>query len=66
MEKNWKTKTIVTGIAIGAAAGAISAFLLIKRAENEDTVPKLSPGEGIQVGLGVLGLLRLIAGLGSD
>jgi len=40
--------------------------MLIQRAEKEKTTPKLSTGEGIQVGLGVLGLLRMIAGLGID
>jgi hypothetical protein len=66
MDDNWKTKTIITGIIIGAVAGAVSAFLMIKRAESEQTQPKLSAGEGIQVGLGVLGLLRMIAGLGTE
>jgi len=66
MENNWKTKTMILGIAIGAVAGAISAFLMIKKAESEQTTPKLSPGEGVQVGLGVLGLMRLISGLGNE
>jgi len=66
MDQNLKTKTIVIGTIIGAVAGAASAFMLIKRAENEETQPKISPGEGIQVGLGVLGLMRLIAGFGTD
>jgi hypothetical protein len=66
MENNWKTKTMVMGIVIGAVAGAISAFLMIQKAESEQTTPKLSPGEGVQVGLGVLGLMRLISGLGND
>ena len=66
MENNWKTKTIILGTVIGAVAGAVSAFLLIQRAEREETTPKLTTGESIQVGLGVLGLLRMIAGLGID
>jgi len=66
MESNWKTKTMLMGIGIGAVAGALSAFLMIKRAEAENTAPKLSAGEGIQVGLGVLGLMRMIAGLGTE
>lgn len=66
MEENWKTKTVVMGVVIGAIAGAVSALLLIKRAESEHTAPKLTAGEGIQVGLGVLGLMRMIAGLGID
>lgn len=66
MKENWKAKTIIAGVVIGAAAGAISALLMLKKAEDERTTPKLSPGEGIQVGLGVLGLMRLIAGLGNE
>lgn len=63
---NWKAKTIIMGTVIGAVAGAISALMLIQRAEKENTTPKLSTGEGIQVGLGLLGLLRMISGLGLD
>lgn len=66
MKNNWKSRTIILGTVIGALAGAVSAFLLIKRAESEASQPKLSPGEGIQVGLGLLGLMRLIAGFGDD
>ena len=65
-EKNWKTKTMLIGTLIGAAAGAMSAFILIKRAEGDDSKPKISPAESVQVGLGLLGLMRLIAGIGSD
>lgn len=66
MENNWKTKTMIMGVVIGAMAGAVSAFLMIKRAEEQDSQPKLSPGEGVQVGLGILGLMRLIAGMGNE
>lgn len=66
MDKDMKTKTLISGMVIGALAGVVSAYLLIKRAESEDTNPKLSAGEGVQVGLGLLGLMRLIAGLGKE
>ena len=66
MDQSTKTKTLVIGTIIGALAGAASAFLLVKRAESENMQPKLSPGEGVQLGLGVLGLMRLIAGFGKD
>jgi len=66
MDKSIKTKTLVIGTVIGALAGAASALLLINKAESEDMQPKLSPGEGVQLGLGVLGLMRLIAGFGKD
>ena len=66
MKNQWKTKTLALGAIIGAVAGAASAYLLVKRAEHDEQQPKLSPGEGIQVGLGVLGLLRLISGFGKE
>lgn len=65
-DKNWKASTLVIGTAIGAAVGALSAFILIKRSEAENTKPKITANEGVQVGLGLLGLLRLISGIGSD
>jgi hypothetical protein len=66
MDKNNKTTTILIGTVIGALAGAASAIVLIKRAESENTNPKLSAGEGVQLGLGLLGLMRLIAGVGKE
>jgi hypothetical protein len=65
-DKGWKTKTIVIGAVIGALAGAASGFMLVKRAEAEETKPKLTAGEGVQLGLSVLGVLRMIAGFGSE
>lgn len=66
MENKDKRKIMFIGTFIGALAGAVSAYLLINRAEQEDEKPQLTPGEGIQVGLGLLGLMRLIAGFGKD
>lgn len=65
MDQNAKKKTIILGVVIGALTGAASAYILIKRAEDEEKNLELTPGEGIQLGLGVLGLLRLIAGHGK-
>lgn len=66
MDQNAKKKTIILGVVIGALTGVASAYILIKRAEDEEKNPELTPGEGIQLGLGVLGLLRLIAGHGKS
>lgn len=66
MNNKDKRKTLIFGTFIGALAGAASAYLLINRAESEGEEPKLSAGEGIQVGLGLLGLMRLIAGFGKE
>jgi hypothetical protein len=65
-DKGWKTKTVILGTIIGALAGAASGYMLVKRAEAEEKKPKLTAGEGVQLGLSVLGVMRLIAGFGSD
>lgn len=66
MKNKEKRKIMIFGTIIGALAGVTSAYLLINRAEEEDEKPQLTAGEGIQVGLGLLGLMRLIAGFGKE
>ncbi|MEW6650436.1 MAG: hypothetical protein AB1453_09625 [Chloroflexota bacterium] len=58
---NWKTKTIILGGVLGALAGVVAAFMLIQRSEETHQSPKLTAGDGVKVGLGVLGVLKLIA-----
>ena len=55
-------RTMVIGGIIGALIGVGAAYILIKRAEEIGDHPRLSPGEGVQLGIGVLGLLRMISG----
>ena len=59
---NWKPAALVIGGVIGAAVGIAAAYLLIQRA-GDDNPPKVSLGEGVKVGVLVLGLLRSIATL---
>ena len=67
MESNeqWKTRTITLGLLLGAAAGLTAAYLMVKRAEQEGKNPEMTPGEGVKLGLLVLGVLRQIAQLGE-
>ncbi len=58
---NWKVKTLLIGGAIGALVGLGVAFMLVKRAETEGERPELSAGEGVRLGLGVLGLMRMLS-----
>jgi hypothetical protein len=58
---NWKTKTLLIGTTVGAAAGLMAAFIILQRAEKNETTPKLTAGDGVKVGLGVLGVLRMLA-----
>ncbi len=66
MENGWKTRVMLLGGILGALTGVGAAFILIQRAEMQNEQPKLSAGEGVKVGLGVLGLLRLISDFGKE
>ena len=63
--ESWKSRTIVIGIVLGALAGMGAAYLLVQRAEREGRNPEMTPGEGVKLGLLVLGVLRQIAQLGE-
>ena len=62
---NWKTKALLVGALIGALTGAGAAYLLIRKTEDEEGQPTLTTGDGLKLGLLVLGLLRQIAQLGE-
>jgi len=64
-EDNWKPKVLAIGGAIGLFTGLLAAYLLIQRAERDETKPELSAGEGVKLGVLVLGLLRSVAMLGE-
>ena len=59
---NWKPKALVIGGVIGAAVGMAAAYLLVQRAKD-DGAPKVTVGEGVKIGMLVLGLLRSITSL---
>jgi hypothetical protein len=64
-KENWKTITLIIGAVAGVISGLIAAYMFIQRAEEEQSRPRLSAGEGVKVGLGVLGVLRSVAELAS-
>ena len=63
--ENWKAKTMVIGAVLGALTGLGAAYMLVQRAEKEQTNAKLSAGEGVKIGLLLLGVLRQFAQLGE-
>jgi hypothetical protein len=63
--ENWKKQTIATGAAIGLLTGIAAAFILIQQAEHGQKQPSLNAGTGVKVGLGLLGILRLLMEPGS-
>ncbi|MDD5468136.1 MAG: hypothetical protein PHS96_10035 [Anaerolineales bacterium] len=65
VESNWKAKALVVGALVGALVGVGSAYLMIQRAEREDGEMRMGAGDGIKLGLLVLGLLRQVSQLGE-
>jgi hypothetical protein len=63
-ESNWKARTIIIGVIAGALTGLGAALVLIQRAEQEGEAVQLGTSDGLKVGIGVLGLLRLIGQIG--
>lgn len=58
---NWKNRTFIIGAAAGLLLGLASAYIIIQRSEELNTLPELSATDGVKIGLGVLGVMRLIA-----
>lgn len=63
--ENWKTKTLLIGGIVGLLSGLFAAFLLIQRSDQNQQKPELKAKDGVKVGLGLLGVLRLIADMGE-
>ncbi len=64
-QDNWKIKVLLIGGVVGVLTGLGAAYLLIQRSERDQTVPQLTAGEGVKLGLLVMGLLRQVALLGD-
>jgi hypothetical protein len=63
--ESWKTKALIIGAIIGAVVGLGGAYLLIQNAERKGNTVSVTAGDGVKLGLLVMGLLRQVAELGS-
>lgn len=61
-----RNRTLLLGALIGAATGLVAAMLLHRRANEQGTELALSAGDGMKLGVLVVGLLRAIASLGDE
>jgi hypothetical protein len=64
---DWKPKVLVAGAVLGALVGISAAYLYTQRAEMENGYahPEFSTGDGVRLGLLLLGLLRSVSDMGS-
>lgn len=65
-EDSWKLKTLILGAVIGAATGLSAAYLLTRRAEQQGQALTITSGQGLKLGVLVVGLLRSILNLGDE
>jgi gas vesicle protein len=61
-----RNRTLLLGALLGAVTGLIAAMLLNRRAEEEGTELAITAGDGMKLGVMVIGLLRAIASLGDE
>ena len=61
-----QNRTLLFGALIGAFTGLAAAYLLQRRAEETGTEISITAGDGMKLGLMVLGLLRAVASLGEE
>jgi hypothetical protein len=63
--KGWKVRSLILGAGLGALVGTLTAFLFIKQSEKNNARPKITPKHGINLGLGIVGLIRQFLDLGK-
>ncbi len=63
---NQKTKTLIIGSFIGAIIGIAASYILLKRMDTDETSPALTRSQGLKIGMGVIGLLKMVSDLSVD
>jgi hypothetical protein len=64
-QMNWKTRVMILGGVLGLLSGLAAAYLMVQKAERENTEPQLNAKEGVKLGVLLFGLLREVALLGE-
>ena len=62
MNSNWKAKALIIGGLVGALTGIGATYVMVQRSEEP---PEVGPGDGVKLGLLLLGLVRAVGDLGG-
>jgi hypothetical protein len=65
LNSGWKGKVLLIGGLIGALTGLGAAYVIISKSHEHDEPPKIGAGDGVRLGLLLLGLVRQIGELGA-
>ena len=60
-----RVRIMVIGAVVGALVGLGAAYLLAQRADKDGKELRLSTGEGMRLGMLILGMLRQVSRLGD-
>lgn len=63
MNSNWRARTLVVGGLIGLLTGLGTAYVIIQRSDEIEQPPSMGAGDGVRLGLLLLGLMRQVGEL---
>jgi hypothetical protein len=63
---NNRGRTILIGVLVGAATGLAAAMMINRRAAQTGESTAITTGEGLKLGVMIVGLLRAIASMGDE
>lgn len=63
---NNRSRTILIGVLIGAATGLVAAMMVNRRVERSGETTAITAGDGLKLGVMIVGLLRAIASMGGE
>ncbi len=60
-----RSKILLVGGLLGLLSGLLAAYILIQKSQDNEEDLSIKAGDGVKVGLSVLGVLKLISDLGD-
>ena len=61
-----RNRVLLIGGLLGAVTGVVGAMLLYRRAEDEGKELSITTGDGVRLGVMIVGLLRAVTGLADE